>query len=288
MLELDSQMGSPKAKPSDSRIRPLTRESAGNLSISMVSPAGRSSILEIARLGFLAPHPMKTQLTRKRTRRSRRIDISLTDFVDFTTKNGKPRLTLVKEIRNRGKYDPKHDFWRTVREGIIEFHRTGDGNKADLDVLGTGQTHKPKKTAYPIVIKAYQKFLGRKSIEWFEPDRANWSSNGLTVRVNPELGLEINGVSHLIKLYFKDEGLTKRKVDMILHLMDVSLGERPEGTKLALLDVRNAKLYADDMPDPDLQHLLSGEAAAFAAMWRSLALTPRKRRLVTPAGLAPR
>ena len=38
-----------------------------------------------------------------------------------------------------------------------------------------------------------------------EVGNAHWQYEDLTVSVNPELGLEINGRRQLIKLYFKDE-----------------------------------------------------------------------------------
>ncbi|MBK9648054.1 MAG: hypothetical protein IPO67_23360 [Deltaproteobacteria bacterium] len=46
-------------------------------------------------------------------------EISLTDFVNFVTRIGSARLTLVREIRSRGDYDPIRDFWRDLRDGLV-------------------------------------------------------------------------------------------------------------------------------------------------------------------------
>ena len=37
--------------------------------------------------------------------------VSLTDFVDFVSKSGRPKLTQVQHVKWRPKYDPKTDFW---------------------------------------------------------------------------------------------------------------------------------------------------------------------------------
>ncbi len=52
-------------------------------------------------------------------------EISLTDFVDFVIKAGPPKLTKVREIKTRVEYSPKLDFWKILRDGIRDFHRTG-------------------------------------------------------------------------------------------------------------------------------------------------------------------
>lgn len=196
--------------------------------------------------------------------------VSLTDFVDFVAKSGRPKLTVVKQIKRRTEYDPKEDFWRRLREAIVEFHRTGQTDKNRLDGVLNGLTHKPKVTAYPTVLSAYKRFLGRKDISWFLPAREAWTSGGLTVNVNPELGLEINGERHLIKLYFKRDKMAKAKADLILLLMKEALKKQPKGTKFALLDVRENKLFAAASPPSDLRPLLEGEAVNFTTIWNAL------------------
>jgi hypothetical protein len=70
-------------------------------------------------------------------------------------------------------------------------------------------TDKKKQARYPEAVKSYKRFLGKKEIHWFNPPRAMWKYGGLTVRVNPELGLQIKGKKYAIKLYFKGEKPTK-------------------------------------------------------------------------------
>lgn len=139
-------------------------------------------------------------------------EISLTDFVDFVAKSGSPKLTLVRQLKSRGDYDPVEDFWRKLRMGIVEFHEKSK-EKSWLDGITAGLTDIKKIKNYPNVIAQYKSFLGRKAITWFKPPFIHWKHGGLDVRVNPELGLVINGKRHIVKLYFKNAPLTKNKAD---------------------------------------------------------------------------
>ena len=82
--------------------------------------------------------------------------------------------------------------------------------------------------------------------------------------VNPELGLNIDGAPTLVKLYFKQEELAKRRVDVIQLLMSVAFGKP---LNFAVLDVQRGKLFTTSTPNNALLPLLIGEAASFAAMF---------------------
>lgn len=43
--------------------------------------------------------------------------------------------------------------------------------------------------------------MRNKEITWFDPGKATWHSDELSVRSNPELGLIIDGKAYLIKLF---------------------------------------------------------------------------------------
>lgn len=197
--------------------------------------------------------------------------ISLTHFVDFVTKAGTPKLTVVKNVKRQlaTGYDPATDFYKTVREGIVDTHRAGEPKSA-LDAVMTGLTDKKKLTAYPPIVKGYQKFLGNKSTTWFDPPRDEWSHGGIAVAVNPELGLKINGVHHVIKLYFKADKLAKLRVDVAIQLMELVLGVAQKPLVFGVLDVRNAKLFQSTGINQGLIALLQGEASSFAQIYKSV------------------
>jgi len=86
--------------------------------------------------------------------------------------------------------------------------------------------------------------------------------------VNPELGLEFGGQRFLIKFYFKADPLGKSKVDLITHMMEITL--RPKCTKsevMALLDVRRSKLFTPTLPIGGLTSIVNAELAYIAALW---------------------
>lgn len=198
-------------------------------------------------------------------------DISLTDFVDFVISSGTPKLTKVLQIKRRGDYQPAHDFWRELREGIVNFHKSHATGKHELDrILATLDD---KKTArYADCLSGYKRFLGRKRITWFEPPNGRWTSGGLVIRINPELGLNIEGKRYVVKLYFKKEPLSRRRTDIVRLLLHAALNNvanRP-GIHYAILDVPRWKLFDDRPPDQALVPLLNGEASNFITIWNSI------------------
>ena len=194
-------------------------------------------------------------------------EISLTDFVDFVIKAGSPKLTKVRDIISRGEYSPALDFWKAAREHISEFHR----DTIDLGVLGE-PVHSRKKQRYDAAFAGYKKFLRRVgNPSYFAPPSERWTSSGLVVRVNPEVGLLVNNKRHAIKLYFKDEEPTKHRLHAVLELMRISLKKgRFEDMIVAVLDVAKSKLITADRKDPGFAILLAAEAQAFMAIWNSL------------------
>ena len=198
------------------------------------------------------------------------IDISLTDFIDYVSKIGTSKFTVVNQIHSRDEYHPAFDFWKPLREGIIDFHKF-DKDKSELDNILNELTDKKKINRYPLLIESYKTFIGRKKIEWFDPPFKEWKTNDLRVRLNPELGLDINGNLYIIKLYFKTDKLSQMKADLILLLMNTKLkkGDFKDAT-FAVLDVERNKLFEKTKLSKIHLSLLEGEALSFVNIWNSL------------------
>ncbi len=121
---------------------------------------------------------------------------------------------------------------------------------------------------YVAAVRGYKKFLGRKHFSWFEPPHAVWLPSRLRVRINPEIGLRIADSKYVLKLYFKTESLSKRKVDLLTYLLRHQLrSSASEDAEFAVLDVANAKLFRATQTATDLMPLLLGEAASLVAIW---------------------
>jgi predicted HicB family RNase H-like nuclease len=201
------------------------------------------------------------------------INISLSQFTDFSLKNGAARTVKVREIKEQGEYHPAFDYWRELREGIKSFHE----NKLNADFLIQiiDKVNPKKKMQYTEAVKQYMNFCRKKDIEWFDPGKAFWSSGELSVRATPELGLIINGQHHLIKLYFKDktEKMEKRSATTTLTLMASSTkSNQKENALNCVLNIKKCALYPinDDDINKDMLLALHGDAANFMSIWKNL------------------
>ncbi len=195
--------------------------------------------------------------------------LSLTDFVDIVSARGTPKATKVRQLKRRPTYDPAADFYKRIREGIVEAHQADQG-KVCIDRTMTGLTDQKKITAYPPIVAGYKKWWGKKSLVWFYPPNVLYSKHGVDVAVNPELGLEIDGTPHLIKLYFKADPLAKNRVDIITHLMAITASgtcPSPSPTVMSVLDVRRGKLISPTVPITGLTGILDAELAYIATLW---------------------
>lgn len=196
--------------------------------------------------------------------------LSLTDLVDIVSASGTPKATKVKVVKNRGDYHPSQDFYRPLRERIVEAHQAALGRPHVKGVLGTLSDGK-KLSNYPDAVSGYVKWWGKKTPTWFDPPRELISASGVDVSVNPELGLVFSGAPHVIKLYFKGEQLTKRRTDIIVNTMHLGLSaSAPSGAVMGVLDVRRSKLFTPSVPNPLVAAMVNAELAYVAALWPSV------------------
>lgn len=188
--------------------------------------------------------------------------ISLTDFVDIVSSSGIPKVNKVLAIKKRAAYHPATDYYKGLRSHIIEVHRSSLP-KAQIK-QGASKTNDPKKVAnYVEISDAYHSWWGKKDISWFEPTSGVFERHGITVNVNPELGLIIDGTRYLVKLYFKADKLTKNRADMITFLMYHCIKKPSKNTVMSILDIRNKKLFTETATI-DLSAALSAELAYIA------------------------
>lgn len=194
--------------------------------------------------------------------------LSLTDFVDIVSKAGKPKATKVRQVKDRPEYEPAFDFYKALREHIIENH-LNNGDKARVsDVLRTISDPKKIKN-YSELLDSYKKWWGRKKLTWFDPPRDLFSADGFGIILNPELGLEINGERHIIKMYMKSDALTVFKTDLIVDLLEHQL--RPQVNPMdnfSVLDVRRAKLFSNGPHTPNSLPIVAAEIAYIGSMWQ--------------------
>lgn len=197
-------------------------------------------------------------------------EISLTDFVDFAAATGQAKYNKLKRIKRRPDYEPAFDFYKQVREGIVECVRSGDPRTRLYTHIGTVTDNK-KVSHYEKIVAGFKKWWGRKTLSWSEPSRDLYSAAGVDIRVNPEIRVEFGGTDYLLKLYFKDKPLSKAKVDVILFLMEQTLRAAVgPGVVMGVLDTRASKLIVPTVAIPELGGALRGELAYISAVWATV------------------
>ncbi len=193
-------------------------------------------------------------------------DVSMTTFVDFSTKPGRARITEVKKyLQHREEdYDPSKDYWRPLRKLLQDHHSTGLTPALLMAEFKRRITDPKKQKNYKKAIRAYLKFLGNREVDWFEPLHTRWKHGNLAVRINPELGLRIDGVSHVIKLYLKNDTLNESRLASTLALLQDSLSAKVEpGTVIGVLNAGTGKLYSSSADLAIDRALLRADAETF-------------------------
>lgn len=196
--------------------------------------------------------------------------VTLTTFMDYVVASGTRKITLVKNAKTQYKrgYDPRTDFYKPLREGIIEMHRDGY-DLSHLDGVLSRMTDAKKLTSYPKCIEGYAACLEGKRVDYSVCKPKKWASGGLEVRVNPELLLTIDGEPYMMKLYFKADPIPRGAVAPMLRMIQLAI-PRSTKAKPAILDLQHGKLHTRNQLDPTLDALLQAEAASFALLWETL------------------
>jgi hypothetical protein len=196
--------------------------------------------------------------------------VALTTFMDFVVASGTRRITCVRKAKKQygQKYDPRTDFYKPLREGIVEIHKTG-GDMSRLANVLAKVTDPKKLTSYPKCLSGYSECLADKSTVYVPFKPRIWHSSGLDVRVSPEVMLEIDGERFAIKLYFKAEPIPQSAIAPMLRMIELSVPKSAEA-KPAVIDLQRAKMHTRDKLDPNLDALLLAEAASFAVLWDAL------------------
>jgi hypothetical protein len=193
--------------------------------------------------------------------------ISLTDFVDIVSKAGTPKANKVASVKERPEYEPAFDFYRTLREGIVQIHQSGRP-KSDLDRILEKLADPKKIRNYPPLLEGYRKWWGKKSLVWYTPPRASYEHAGIQVNINPELGMSIDNVRHIIKLYFKTDTLTKPRADLITYLMETELRRlSAPADVMTVLDIRKAKAFIYNSNSTATSRIINAELAYIASLW---------------------
>lgn len=203
-----------------------------------------------------------------------KIEITLTEFINFVNKSGTAKATVVRAAKKRREIDDNPyttDYWYALRKQIIEFHKKGK----NLDFIDDIINHicDERKYNYETLISGYKKFLGKKKIKYITPIKKTWIIGDINITLNPELILEINKKIFIIKLYMSSkESMNRKHADLILTLLEHEMRSKVGGDEpiFAVLEVKTGKLFEQKKKDLSLYPLLKGEAKSFETQWKEL------------------
>jgi hypothetical protein len=195
--------------------------------------------------------------------------ITQTDYIDFLSKSGTSKSTKVKAIYNRPDYHPAFDFYKSLRDEIVDNLRGKKNQESIQNCLG--QICNPKKNSrYMPLIDGYLKFIGRRNFDWFTPPTAIWTYKQLNIKMNPEIGIGKGSDRYIVKLYFKENALENKDIKVLLWMMEETLCQGIfKGYKCALLDVERGKLRYFKKKESSISALIEGEAECFIKLWES-------------------
>lgn len=167
--------------------------------------------------------------------------VSLTGLIDVVNRAGPPKATKVRELalQEGTDYTPGTDLYKQFRDHVIGVHRRGGARAEVAAVLGK-LNERTRSQHYPELVAGYQRWWGRKSLEWHAPISGLYEHAGVRVSVNPELGFLIEGRPTLLKMYLRQEPIGKANADLVCALMRCVL---PECFAVGLFDVRRSRVY---------------------------------------------
>jgi hypothetical protein len=192
--------------------------------------------------------------------------LSLRDFLDVAGKTGKPRTTKIRQIKYADKYSPAIDFYKPLRNGIVSIHKAGKSQTAMAGLL-LGVGDKRKLANYPLAIAGYNTWWGAHQLAWFEPPKGKYPKHGFEVNVNPELGLKINGTSHIIKLHLNTDPMPAYRAELTGALMTHLFTGAAPSALLGALDVRRSALMNATANSVALMSSIDAVLADIAAIW---------------------
>ncbi|TCP59263.1 hypothetical protein EV586_101479 [Tumebacillus sp. BK434] len=202
--------------------------------------------------------------------------ISMTTFLDFTLLPDGQKVRKVKEIKSKP-YSWPGDYWGPLRGRLKKTLREG----ADLTSLSEllNAVDEKKQANYRHAINGICKFAKKHKLQYFDAHSGVHVQDDFAIRVNPELGLIIDGVPHLIKLYFKEATtsaeiqLNKSRASTIGHLMEKALLPdcSDQFTKMSILNVAKGTLSTPTVRNPlDQDIALEASIAHFMRIWNRL------------------
>jgi hypothetical protein len=204
------------------------------------------------------------------------LQVTSTTYMDFLLRTSIARLRVVREAREQyedGGYQQGQDYYRRMREGIVDMHRIGGDSAALWQIVEAAPVR--KRTNFEACAKGYEAWMRKRGFIWSRrPASRLWKHGGLSVIVNPELLMRIDDEPHRVKLYFKAPPIKQAGANLVIHLFEAV---SPTDAHIAVLDVRRGKMFRKTRSSRDYETVLRSEALSFSAMWQAVGHRAQER-----------
>lgn len=197
-------------------------------------------------------------------------------FTRYVARTGPAKATFVGGLRRqrerRSGFNPHSQLVKALKADIA--FRTGGSYLAAVPDL-VKPRWKPLYESLSAGASAYLGSLGDPALVGLAQTRDALASVGpLAVKVNPHFGLRYeDGRREAVRLHFDEEPPSREAVTAMLHLMARHMDQILPNAEPVLVDVRRGESYRMDPAGrvADVESWLTGEAAAFTAMWSTTA-----------------
>lgn len=191
-------------------------------------------------------------------------EVPLSIFTAFVSApTGAARLAKVAEAQQ--KYDPRHDYYKPLREAAVRTLVTHDASHVHQ---AAERAHQSRQDHYFACATGLEKWITKTAYQVIErPKSVRWKSGELVINVTPELLLRVGSSSTLVKLYLRQDPLTRDGRNAFSFLVSTTHRYVAEAEPQLLL-LRTAQLQRGH-PPRGAEKIVKAEAAMFLSMWRS-------------------
>ena len=209
--------------------------------------------------------------------------VTMTFFAKFCDAGINAQQRMVRDRRQQiadSKLIRSRDYYGRLREAVCRTHIGTQDVDAVRDVLVapmllSERMRKGQRERFQLLGDAYLEFWNRWYADAvpFAAERGHVDIAGLTVRVNPELRIHTSyGDDHVVKIWFNAPTISRSARLTMSYLMNRAKEAEgwPSAWRMGLLDVERKALLPAIDTDDNFELGLSGQAAAFLEIWRTL------------------
>ena len=203
--------------------------------------------------------------------------IPMLSFARFVDARLDRKVQEVRDIRNRLYDDSPNAYFRTYHYATLlnvirlTHWKTGNIEVFEDHLDNLVQKQKPQRRHnYRIVGQAYIEFWKERGAECFDSPRTDIQIGGLTVRVNPHVGMSDKTGSQLVKLWLNQKPPSWTTNAVLTYLMERAGAENEHWPDHAgILPVRLKQFVLPvRLPEPEL--LIASSATSFLEIWSEL------------------